>query len=324
MVVHIVTQVYAPPSTAPLSHGLRGALVDLGPAPKDWVAIVANPYSGSGSNHRIVDRLERALARLGQSPIVLWDPLKREQVLGDRRWLATCRCIIVAGGDGTVADVLNETTSVPVAMMPIGNENLFARQFGYRNPEQIAQAVVEGKSRRIDLGQANGRLFALMVSVGLDADVVDRVARWRACADGRMRRVSRASYVKPMLGALMGYDYPLLTLRTDTQQVRGRHVVVFNIPQYAMDLPFVPEAQDNDGLLHWVVFEKPGMFALGGYMAWLALGRHLRCRSVKHGVARQIHISSEGVAAVQVDGDAAGTTPIDVRIVPKALDVIVP
>lgn len=310
----------------------------VGPGPDGpWVAIVANPYSGHGANRRIVARLQAALDERGLASRALWDPLERDAVLSDTDRLGDCRCVIVAGGDGTVADVLNQTTDVPVAMVPIGNENLFARQFGYDTPEQVAAAVAGGKTRRIDLGRANGRRFGMMVSVGLDADVVDRVSRWRSASNGGtrgtsegegegegLRRVTRLSYVKPMLGALAGYDYPQLTLDTGDRQVRGAHAIVFNIPQYAMGLPFVPEARDDDGLLHWVVFEKPGALALGGYLAWVALGRHLRCGSVRHGKARSLRITAADRAAVQIDGDAAGTTPVDVSIEPRAVDVIVP
>src|SRR2546425_12871627 len=43
-----------------------------------------------------------------------------------------------------------------------------------------ARATAGGRTRTIDLGQANGRLFALMLGVGFDADVAHRVARRRA------------------------------------------------------------------------------------------------------------------------------------------------
>jgi diacylglycerol kinase family enzyme len=38
------------------------------------------------------------------------------------------RCVVAAGGDGTVASVINELAAdVPPAVMGLGNENLFAR-----------------------------------------------------------------------------------------------------------------------------------------------------------------------------------------------------
>jgi len=299
----------------------------LGTPPADWVAIVANPFSGNGSNRQVVARLEQALADAGLTSRALWDPTQRDTMLADPQWAKRCRCVVVAGGDGTVADVLNQTTDIPIAMVPIGNENLFARQFGYDQAEQVAQAVIEGHTRRIDLGRANGKLFSCMVSAGFDADVVKRVTAWRTNgnAEGHAaRRIKRLSYVRPALGALAGYRYPKLTLETEHRTVTGAHAIVFNLPQYAMGLPFVPEARDDDGQLHWVVFEKPGMVALGGYLASVALRRHHRCSTVHHGTARRLSITATGEAAVQVDGDAAGVTPIDVEIVRDAVDVIVP
>jgi len=89
---------------------------------------------------------------------------------------------VVADGGGTVADVINETGgALPLAVLPLGNENLFARAFGFTSDAgTLACAIAGGRTRTIDLGQANGRLFALMLGVGFDADVAHRVARWRA------------------------------------------------------------------------------------------------------------------------------------------------
>ena len=42
----------------------------------------------------------------------------------------------------------------------------------------------------------------------------------------------------------------------------GAHAFVFNIGQYGFQLGFVPDVDPSDGLLDWVVFEKPGVIAL--------------------------------------------------------------
>jgi diacylglycerol kinase family enzyme len=291
-----------------------------------WTAIVANPYSGAGPNRQIVADLDRALRQRGMARRILWDPTERTAVLRDPDWAGSCRCIVAAGGDGTVSDVVNETRDIPVAMMPIGNENLFARQFGYRCVEQVADAVVRGNARTIDLGRAGERLFAIMVSAGLDADVVRRVAKWRL-SGADLRRVTRLSYARPIFDAVTRYGYPLVELDADGQTHRGAHALVFNIPQYAARLKFVNGAACDDGLLDYVVFEKPGLAAMARYMAALAAGgRHLNMADVHHGTARRLTLRSAGEAPapVQIDGDPAGFTPADLTVQPQALRVIVP
>jgi diacylglycerol kinase family enzyme len=293
------------------------------PGTRTRVAIVANPFSGAGKNRLIVSRLEAAIRQRGLEPRVLWDPEERATVLHDQQWASTCRCVIAAGGDGTVADAVNETRRIPIAMLPIGNENLFARQFGYRNVDQVADAVLRGRTRWIDLGRIGDRLFTVMASVGLDADVVERVTTWRARSDN-LRRVTRLSYVRPALSALLRYTYPRVTLEADGRTVEGAHALVFNIPQYACRMPFTPDAEPDDGLLHWVVFEKPGALALAGYLAAVAAKQHRTLESVHTGVARNVRLASEASAPVQVDGDPCARTPVDIELAPAAVPIIVP
>ncbi len=296
-----------------------------GPA-EAWTAIVANPYSGSGRNRERVADLDAALRRRGLATRVLWDPLERTAVLRDPDWLRTCRCIVAAGGDGTVSDVINQTRDVPLAMMPIGNENLFARQFGYRRVDQVADAVVRGSVRTIDLGRAGERVFAIMASAGLDADVVRRVAKWRVNG-AEPRRVNRLSYARPIFDAVTAYDYPAVELDADGATFRGAHALVFNIPQYACRLRFVNGAACDDGLLDYVVFEKPGLVSMARYMANLTAGaRHLDLPDVHHGSATHVTLRSadDRRVPIQVDGDPAGHTPAELAILPQTLRVIVP
>ncbi|MFA7236806.1 MAG: diacylglycerol kinase family protein [Phycisphaeraceae bacterium] len=293
-----------------------GLTVGVEPPGVPWVAITANPYSGAGKNREIVGRLQRALEGHGLAVRVLWDWVERKTVLSDGRWMERCKCVVVAGGDGTVADVLNEVAEIPgvsLAVMPIGNENLFARQFGYRDAEQVAAAVARGQTMGIDVGevrdagcgvrdagedasrmtqtaQRTARLFTLMVSAGFDAEVVHRVQQWRD-RGGALRRARRWSYFRPTLKAMLGYRYPTVELVADGYVVRGCHAMVFNLPQYACGLRFTPQCVANDGLLHWVVFPKRGALALGRYLALAAMGsRHLGSTGVQWGAAREVEL----------------------------------
>lgn len=291
---------------------------------KPWVAVVANPFSGSGPNQQLVARLTTALEEHGLPHRVLWDPAERAAVLRDPDWQANCKSIVVAGGDGTVGGVINETTAVPIAVMPTGNENLFARQFKFWKPERIAAAVARGRLQTIDLGKVDDRLFTVMATVGLDADVVDRVARWRVKGDG-LKRVTRLSYTRPIIESVFGYRFPPVELVADGRVYRGCHAMVFNMNQYATGLSFTPDALPDDGRLHWVVFEKPGLLAGLWYFANVRIGsRHLGRSDVHVGSAEHVELRSiDGDhAPVQVDGDPCARTPVHIRVVPQALRIV--
>lgn len=296
------------------------------PVSKDnpWVAVVANPFSGAGPNQQLVARLTKALEEHGLPHRVLWDPRQRTEVLQDPRWQASCKCIVVAGGDGTVGGVINETCAIPIAVLPMGNENLFGRQFKFWKPERIAAAVARGRLRAVDLGSVDDRLFCVMATVGLDADVVDRVTRWRVRGE-KLRRVTRLSYTKPILDSVLRYKYPPVELVADGRVYRGAHAMVFNMDQYATGLHFTPDALHDDGRLHWVVFEKPGMLRGLWYFANVFMrSRHLALPDVHVGSAETIELRTVdgNDAPVQVDGDPAARTPVTVRVVPRALRVV--
>ena len=300
------------------------AEADLVSGDRPWVAIAANPYSGHGPTQKRVADLAAALSQGGLEPWVIWDREQRAKVLRHPNLAKSCRCVVAAGGDGTVADVINEMTSpVPFATLPSGNENLFAREFGFeRNGKLLAQSIAAGRVRHIDLARAGDRLFSLMLSVGLDAEVVHRVVAWRTNGPA-LRRVNRLSYAKPIAGALRSYRYGRLESEADGERVTGTHAFVFNLPQYGFQLPFAPHAKGDDGLLDWLVFDYAGLFAAIGYFMSLVRVKHLGRSGVYHGQARRVRITAAEPVPVQMDGEAAGFTPVELQVVPQALQVVV-
>jgi len=290
------------------------------------VAIVANPYSGARPNRRLVDDLVSALVRRGLTPRVLWDPIERRDVLTDPDLERTTRCVVAVGGDGTIADVINEKPHrLPLAVLAAGNENLFARAFRYPvQCESLVAAIVAGGVEWVDIGRAGQRFFSLMVGVGFDADVVHRLAQWRL-RPRSLRRVTRWSYVRPILHAFRHQPWGQVNVTADGVEVRGAHCLVFNLPKYGGGLRVVPGARADDGLLDWVVFERPGRAALVRYA--LAVSRrsaHLERRDVSHGRARRVRIDGPSPVPVQLDGEPAGFTPVEIDVIPQGLAVLVP
>lgn len=297
------------------------------PGDRRTVTIVANPFSGSKENRVRVQQFERALRDAGMDVLLAWSPIERATLMRDPGWRRECRCIVAAGGDGTIADVINEingSPSIPLAVLALGNENLFAKSMGFVVPAPVlARAIAAGHVRRMDLGIANGRKFSLMASLGIDAEVVRRVAAWRAGGTGgRLRRVRHSSYVTHALKAARDYRYPTISLDADGQRVSGRHVFIFNQCRYATGLAIAPDATCDDGMLDWIVFQAAGLPALLRYLWLIRRGRHLACADVCAGRAKRIAVSADLPAPMQLDGDAAGDTPALIEAIPGDLQVI--
>lgn len=295
------------------------------------VVILGNPYSGKGANRQRVEALTRALADKGLSAKQVWDLDERRQLLSDPTLGHRYRCVVSAGGDGSMAGVVNDlgqggaTSRTPIAMLPLGNENLFAKAFGHnKGVAHLAEAIDRLATRTIDVGQANETLFTLMASAGFDSEVVQRVDAWRRSSQDRgLKRVSRVSYAKPILSALRTYRYPQVTLTADGQRIDGAHAFVFNIGKYGGGLPIASQANDCDGLLDWVVFKKAGLIKLARYGLWTYLRRHLKHSEIAHGKSTNITLACEtGAMPVQADGDPCVQTPVTIRVRPKAMQVV--
>ena len=295
------------------------------------VAVLANPFSGKGKNRAKVQALADALTSTGLSTRQVWDLDERAELLSDPAIGDQYRCVVSAGGDGSMAGVINDlgrggdTTRIAIAMLPLGNENLFAKPFGYdKGAEHLAAAIDRLQTQTLDMGQANDTLFTLMASAGFDAEVVHRVDQWRrATNDKGLRRVSRTSYAKPILSALTHYPYPAVTLDADGQRVTGTHAFVFNIGQYGGGLAIGSHADCSDGLLDWVVFKRPGLIQLVRYGLWAYLRRHLKQKDIAHGRSAKITLTcKDQPMAVQADGDPCKVTPMTIKVLPNAMRVV--
>ena len=321
----------------------RGVLASLGTfepsaVPRaGWVGIAANAASGRGGGRRAVARLARELERLGVESRVAWTLDQRRSLVdsasdGDS---GACRCLVAAGGDGTVAALINERPDVPIAVMPAGTENLFARHFGFgRDPGRAASRIVGGHPEPLDLGLINGRRFALMAGFGFDADVVSRHHASRVGRSGQLKTTHRAAYVEPVLRSSFGYRFPALTMTAEgvdgaEETLVGTTAFVFNLPRYALGLPFAPSAMGDDGWLDLVVFRDPGPFRALHYLWLVVRGLHLDRPGIAHRRVRRVSIRAEGAVPVQLDGDPGGVigpgeAPWSVEVLPRAVTVVVP
>src|SRR5262249_40642435 len=203
------------------------------------------------------------LHQYGLTTRIGWTPEARSALVAESRSDPACRCLVAVGGDGTMADLVNEQPNVPVTVLASGTENLFARHFGLdRRPERLAATIAEGAVARIDLGRSAGRRFSLMAGIGFDADVVTRHHQARLGQARAIPPTHPAAYVEPVLRSSFGYRFPRLTVAiTDPcreETLTGAIAFVFNLPRYALGLPIAPTAQGDDGWLDLVVFRDAG------------------------------------------------------------------
>jgi diacylglycerol kinase family enzyme len=280
-------------------------------AGRPWVGIVANRNSGIGRGRHRVARLELALSSAGLSSEIAWTPADRTALVERSGRDPLCQCLVAVGGDGTVSALLNERPRVPMSVFPAGTENLVAQQFGLRkSAAALAKTISEGRPRHVDVGSAMGRRFLLMVGFGFDGDIVTRHHNSRLSLSGRIRPTSRLAYVGPVLRSSFTYRFPQITVHIENDGVpevlTGTTVFLFNAPRYALGLPFVPDALDDDGWLDLLIFRDPGPINALYYLWKVFRGTHLQMPSVFHRRVKSARVTSEATVPIQIDGDPGG------------------
>ena len=278
---------------------------------EQWIAIQRNPRSGSGQKREALISLIRELRRRGLKPRLFKSRERLTELLQSPEQLESLRCIIAAGGDGTVCDVINRFPEVPVCPFPLGTENLLCRHFGVSGDAvQTADQIESGQCEAIDVGLLGDRRFLLMASVGFDAHVIHRLH------NSRRGNISRLTYAWPILSAAAGYLFPQLRVFVDDapEPIPGCLAVIANFPEYAFGLPLVPEAVPTDGLLSVRVFPEPGAFSLLRYCRLLRGHRHVGHPEIPFVTAHSIRIESDVPVPVQIDGDPCDTTPCEITL----------
>ena len=301
-------------------------------ATTSMVLIGFNPLAGARDprKRQRVDQLTEALRARGFASEVVSDrDALGAQAAEDHRQ-GRLRAVVAAGGDGTASDLVNRTLpGVPVALLPLGTENLLARFLRVpRDPAAVADMVATGKPLSLDVGRANGRLFLLMAGCGFDGEVVRRL---HATREGH---ITQWSYVKHILDSIRTYQYPQFEVtcrlsRSDIETpiehtVAARWAFVSNLPRYAGGLRFSPSAIGDDGLLDLCAFQGGSFWSGLRYLCGVFARRHEAMRDCVTAQAPQMVFEAVEPVPYQLDGDPGGWLPLTIDVLPGRMTVLVP
>ena len=280
--------------------------------------LLVNPRSGDGKAGRV--GLVEAARGMGVRVHVLEagdDPagLARAAVAGG------ADVVGVAGGDGSmglVAAVAVEA-GVPFVCVPSGTRNHFAGDLGLDRGDPLAAlGAFAGTERRVDVAMVGDRVFVNNVSLGAYADLV---------ADPRYRAGKLATAHAVLPASLRGERE---LLRVDLRDAAGREhpdVLVLLVACNAYELNGVRERMDG-GVLQVSALRARTGAALAG-LATRALARGGRAPAGT-GWAQWTTVALRVEAPLPqlpagIDGEAATlTAPLEFRVLPQALRVLVP
>jgi YegS/Rv2252/BmrU family lipid kinase len=296
---------------------------------------VVNPKSAGGRTGRLwpeigrrlgIERLEVRFTREPNEATTLARHALREGF--DR--------VLAVGGDGTINEVVNGffSNDAPVSpgasfgVLPLGTGGDFRRSLGIANLDQAIDVLQRGEPRPIDIGRLRyrahdggmrTRYFANVVSFGMGGEVASRAKNFLSAVSGK------AAFFYATGEVFLRYQPKVVELRLDGEPGSTRHrilnIAIGNGRYHGGGMHVCPRARLDDGLLEVTVIEALGMFELVRDIKVLYSDNLYVHPKTRHYHARSVAADSASPVSIEVDGEALGTLPVEMSLLPRALPV---
>ena len=241
--------------------------------------------------------------------------------------------LIVAGGDGTINDVVNGLgragfpEGVTLGILPAGTGNDLAATLCIpEDPDLAKDVILQNRGRWLDVARVRSdgigeRFFINVATGGLGAEISD------ANDEELKRRWGKLSYLRASLEVARNFDVRKLTLYIDGEerQVEAVNIAVGNCRYTGGGWPATPKANPEDGLLDVVIIENLGVTDLLDLTpAVLGESDYLDSDGVLFVRAKEIRVDTQPPGLeFTVDGEVIGNEPAQFSVLPRALKVIV-
>jgi YegS/Rv2252/BmrU family lipid kinase len=286
------------------------------------LTLIVNPSSAGGNSLRLLPRAEAALdARRAVFRVEKTRSLAHGVELALRA-AELGEVPVVVSGDGLLGAVGGAMagSDTPLGLVPAGRGNDLARALGIpTDPEAAVETILSGRSRVIDVGEANGKRFLGIASIGFDSEC-NRLANETHFIRGNW------VYAYSMVRTLIGWKPARFTIAVGEKRKRltGYFVDVANNSVYGGGMYIAPEAEIDDGEFDVVSIGEGGklQFLLG--LRDVLKGNHLGKEEVSVFRTSRLEIDASRPFPVYADGDHLTDLPVKLRVLPRCLSILVP
>jgi YegS/Rv2252/BmrU family lipid kinase len=284
--------------------------------------LLVNPSSAHGRTLKLLPRVEQELDAL-RIPFRVERTRGLEDGVGRAlRAVEAGEIPVVISGDGLIGAVGGAMagSETPLGIVPGGRGNDLARVLGIPDDPAGAVAVLAaGETRRIDVGEANGKRFLGIVSVGFDSEA-NRLANETGFMRGNL------VYAYAALRTLLTWKPGRFTVRVDDERVRfsGYSVSVANSRAFGGGMYIAPDAELDDGEFDIVTVGEVGKLRFVSNLPKVFRGTHVDEDEVQVFRAPHLELSASRPFPVYADGEHITELPASLRILPRALSVLAP
>jgi YegS/Rv2252/BmrU family lipid kinase len=229
---------------------------------------------------------------------------------------------VVLSGDGLIGAVGGALagSDTPLGIIPAGRGNDLARVLRIPDdPTGAVAALLSGFTERIDVGEANGKRFLGIASVGLDSEA-NRLANETRLLRGNL------VYFYAGIRALAAWKPARFTIQVGEERIRfsGYSVAAANNSTFGGGMKLAPDADLRDGEFDVVTISEHSRLKYLINLPKVFSGTHVEMDEVRVVRTPRLELSASRPFAVYADGEHITDLPASLRILPRALSVIAP
>lgn len=290
------------------------------------ILFIYNPNSGDESGKEFVGEVEDYLKKYFEEVI-----LRETKEAGDGTRFAQetkdIDAIGVYGGDGSVNEVLlgmHKTSSrAKLLILPGGTGNLLAKKLGIDDDKEAALRSFDFKrTKKIDLGKVNDKIFSLFASIGAVPEAIHEVSSEEKSKFGGL------AYIKKSIEKLALSEEYKLDVKSDGGNYSGPvdHLIV-GLTNKIGKLEFTQENEEmNSGKANLFIMTSDSARDRLEVLKDSLSGEVEEGESIVHYTVKEVEINSmDGEeVALDIDGDKGPSLPVKIKILKEEVEVYLP
>jgi YegS/Rv2252/BmrU family lipid kinase len=311
--------------------------------------LIVNPRSGGGKTGKIFDAMQAPLRRaLGSFDVVFTERGRHAVEIARAAATGGRSAVVAVGGDGTIHEVVNglmlareQGATLPkLGVIGQGTGGDFRRTLGIEHRlDRYASVIAAGKTKSIDVGRASFRghdgepatsYFVNILSAGIGGVVDQLVAEATRGLGGTFTYFSAS--LRGLMKSVIGECTATLSLagREQVVSISSRNIAICNGRYFGSGMMVAPMAELDDGVFAVVSLGTSSKlrFAIESSTR-IYTGDHIGKPGVEHFRCDKLRLELKNAAVadrflLDVDGEPLGRLPLEIQLIPGALDVFVP
>ncbi|WP_125153399.1 YegS/Rv2252/BmrU family lipid kinase [Clostridium rectalis] len=287
------------------------------------VKFIYNPYSGENAIITDIDKVIMIHQKYGYTVIpyrisMEYNLCKAFEDIDD-----SYKYILVAGGDGTVDNVVNHMKGlgieIPIAILPVGTANDFAKFIGMpQDIEEACEQILNTRPKEVDIGKINDKYFLNVASTGLFTDVSQKT-------DVNLKNtIGKLAYYVKGIEQLPNFRKLKIKVESDHQNFDGDMylMLVFN-GQTAGNFNLAYKAEIDDGYLDVIIIKATMIIDIIPLFIKMLRGDHLEdVNCLLYFKTDKLHIECHENIVTDIDGERGPDFPLTIECIKGGLKIL--